>query len=103
MRTSEVVDALRGAGCVFAEDEAALLEREASSTGDLAAMVARRVAGEPLEQIVGWVDFAGVRVLLEPGVFVPRQRTALMVDEAGPRRAGGTPPGRPGPCCGAGG
>jgi release factor glutamine methyltransferase len=82
MRTREVVAALRAAGCVFAEDEAALLEGEASSPEELATLVARRVAGEPLEQVVGWADFAGVRVHLEPGVFVPRQRTALMVEEA---------------------
>jgi len=82
MTPVEVVATLRAAGCVFAEDEAALLEGEATSMAELDALVARRVAGEPLEQIVGWADFAGVRVLLEPGVFVPRQRTALMVDEA---------------------
>lgn len=45
-------------------------------------MVARRIAGEPLEYILGWVEFAGVRVVVPPGVFVPRQRSALLVDQA---------------------
>jgi release factor glutamine methyltransferase len=45
-------------------------------------LVARRVAGEPLEHVVGWVDFAGVRVALQPGVFIPRQRTSYVVDLA---------------------
>ena len=32
--------------------------------------------------ILGWVEFAGIRVLLDPGVFVPRQRTAYLVEQA---------------------
>ena len=38
--------------------------------------------GEPLEVILGWVEFAGIRVLIDPGVFVPRQRTAYLVKQA---------------------
>jgi release factor glutamine methyltransferase len=102
MTTAEVVDALRAAGCVFAEDEAALLEGEATGPDELKAMVARRVAGEPLEQVLGWADFAGVRVALEPGVFVPRQRTALMVDEAAQLLDGVTMPVVLDLCCGSG-
>lgn len=75
------VDALRSAGCVFAEDEAAiLLEATDSGGAPLEALVARRVDGEPLEQIVGWVEFAGLRLNVRPGVFVPRQRTALLAE-----------------------
>ncbi|MGR6091948.1 putative protein N(5)-glutamine methyltransferase [Brevibacterium sp. CSND-B09] len=40
------------------------------------------MAGEPLEQIVGWVDFSGMRLSVRPGVFVPRQRTALLAAHA---------------------
>ena len=46
--------------------------------GDLGAMVARRVAGEPLEWIVGWADFAALRLVVRPGVFVPRRRSELL-------------------------
>lgn len=74
--------ALRAAGCVFAEEEAALLIDAAAGPGDLDARVARRVAGEPLEQILGWAEFCGLRVLVEPTVFVPRRRTELVVREA---------------------
>ncbi|WP_460848609.1 putative protein N(5)-glutamine methyltransferase [Nocardioides ultimimeridianus] len=77
-----LVARLRAAGCVFAEDEAAVLTSSAGSAEELEAMVARRVAGEPLEHVVGWVDFAGVRVAVGPGVFIPRQRTALLVEVA---------------------
>ena len=44
-------------------------------------MVARRVAGVPLEQVVGWAEFCGLRIAVEPGVFVPRRRTELLVRE----------------------
>ncbi|MGY1721965.1 putative protein N(5)-glutamine methyltransferase [Blastococcus sp. SYSU DS0533] len=78
----DLVRRLRAAGCVFAEDEAALLTAEARDAGDLARLVARRVAGAPLEQVLGWVEFAGLRVTVAPGVFVPRRRTELLVVEA---------------------
>jgi release factor glutamine methyltransferase len=47
------------------------------------ALVARRVAGEPLETVLGWAEFCGLRIAVEPGVFVPRRRTGLLVDLAG--------------------
>jgi release factor glutamine methyltransferase len=78
----QLVAALRAAGCVFAEDEARLLLDEASSPGELMAWAARRMAGEPLEYVVGWAAFAGLRVAVEPGVFVPRRRSELVVDVA---------------------
>lgn len=73
---------LRAAGCVFAEEEAALLLDAAETDADLEHRVARRVAGEPLEHLLGWAEFDGIRILLEPGVFVPRQRSLLLVEEA---------------------
>lgn len=74
-----VVARLRGAGCVFAEDEAELLRAEAGAdAGRLARLVERRVAGDPLEQVLGWVWFGGLRIRLVPGVFVPRRRTELL-------------------------
>jgi release factor glutamine methyltransferase len=77
-----VVARLRAAGCVFAEEEAALLVAEGGTTDELEAMVARRVAGHPLEQVLGWAEFCGLRITVSPGVFVPRRRTRLMVREA---------------------
>jgi len=77
-----VVARLRAGGCVFAEDEAELLTSAASSPAVLDALVARRVAGEPLEQVVGWATFAGLRILVEPGVFVPRLRSEFLVSVA---------------------
>lgn len=80
--TQPVVAALREAGCVYAEDEAELLLAAARTAGELVTLLARRVAGEPLELVLGWAELAGVRVRLAPGVFVPRQRTRLLVEQA---------------------
>ncbi|MCW2747269.1 MAG: putative protein N(5)-glutamine methyltransferase [Nocardioidaceae bacterium] len=79
---ADVVLQLRAAGCVFAEDEARILISEATSPGALVEMVERRVAGVPLEHIVGWAEFFGMRVAVDPRVFVPRQRTAFLVEQA---------------------
>lgn len=73
---------LRAAGCVFAEQEAAILIEAADSPDDLERLVARRVAGEPLEHVLGWVEFGGIRLAVTAGVFVPRQRTEAVVDQA---------------------
>jgi release factor glutamine methyltransferase len=77
-----VIARLRAAGCVWAEDEASLLASAAGSPAELDAMVTRRAAGEPLEQIVGWAEFCGLRVLVDPGVFVPRRRSEFLVEVA---------------------
>ena len=80
--TSEVVTRLRAAGCVFAEEEARLLISAAPTATDLAAMVDRRVAGLPIEQVLGWAEFCGLRVAVDPGVFVPRRRTEFLARQA---------------------
>ncbi|MDP9791739.1 release factor glutamine methyltransferase [Catenuloplanes nepalensis] len=79
---NDLVETLRAAGCVFAEDEARVLRESAGTPAELVAMTARRVAGEPLEHVVGAVEFAGRRWVVEPGVFVPRQRSELLVRTA---------------------
>jgi release factor glutamine methyltransferase len=81
-RLDDVIDRLRAAGCVFAEDEARLLMDAAGTQSELAALVARRVTGEPLEHVLGWVEFCGLRIAVDPGVFVPRRRTEVLVREA---------------------
>jgi len=96
---ADVVAALRTAGCVFAEEEAGLLVEAVRSPAELTSLVARRVAGEPLEHLLGWAEFCGLRIAVGPGVFVPRRRTELLVRLAAPLL-------RPGDvvvelCCGA--
>jgi release factor glutamine methyltransferase len=101
---AELVARLRAAGCVFAEDEARLLREAAAEGRHLDDLVERRVAGEPLEHLLGWVEFCGLRLAVEPGVFVPRNRTALLVEQA---LTALPTPGTPSPvavdlCCGCG-
>jgi release factor glutamine methyltransferase len=73
-----VVARLRAAGCVFAEDEAELLMSAASTPADLEEMVERRAAGQPLEHVLGWADFCGLRIVVDAGVFRPRPRTEFL-------------------------
>ena len=77
-----VLAALRAAGCVFAEDEARLLISQARTPDQLDLMVRRRAGGLPLEQVLGWAQFCGLRIAVGPGVFVPRRRTELLAREA---------------------
>jgi release factor glutamine methyltransferase len=79
---SAIVTRLRAAGCVFAEDEARLLIAAARTPAELDAMVGQRVAGLPLEQVLGWAEFCGLRIIVTPGVFVPRRRTEFLVRQA---------------------
>ncbi|MFI0979500.1 putative protein N(5)-glutamine methyltransferase [Streptomyces sp. NPDC021093] len=97
---SVVVTRLRAAGCVFAEDEAELLLSTARTPAELAAMVDRRVDGLPLEHVLGWAEFCGLRISVDTGVFVPRRRTEFLARHS-------VALGRPGAvvldlCCGAG-
>lgn len=77
-----VVATLRAAGCVFAEEEAQLLLDAAGTPDELAGLVRQRAAGLPLEALLGWAEFCGLRVAVQPGVFVPRRRTAFLVEQA---------------------
>ncbi|WP_309108323.1 putative protein N(5)-glutamine methyltransferase [Arthrobacter sp.] len=77
-----VISRLRTAGCVFAEDEAELLLPNAETEDALETMLTRREAGVPLEHILGWVDFCGMRIGIATDVFVPRQRTGFLVHQA---------------------
>jgi release factor glutamine methyltransferase len=106
MSLSAVVTTLRAAGCVFAEDEARLLVGSAGTPAELAVMVDRRVAGEPLEHVLGWAEFCGMRVAVDPGVFVPRRRTEFLVRTAllapGAAARGSDPVVAVDLCCGSG-
>jgi release factor glutamine methyltransferase len=70
-----VVERLRAAGSVFAEDEARLL-------GDDEELVVRRIAGERLEHVLGWAEFGGLRIAVDPGVFIPRPQTEALANYA---------------------
>ena len=90
---------LAAAGCVSAAAEADWLLEEATdpegsgeprggapvSQEALRAMVTRRVAGEPLQYVIGWAPFGRLRLAVGPGVFVPRPETEGLADRAASR------------------
>ncbi|MDT7599793.1 MAG: release factor glutamine methyltransferase, partial [Pseudonocardiales bacterium] len=45
-------------------------------------MVDRRARGLPLEHVLGWAEFCGLRIAVDTGVFVPRRRTEFLVRQA---------------------
>ncbi|WP_308799261.1 putative protein N(5)-glutamine methyltransferase [Agromyces silvae] len=98
----EIAARLRASGCVFADEEARLLDEAADDAQTLVDLVERRAAGEPLEPLLGWVDFAGLRLRVGPGVFVPRQRTSVLAMEAGRLASSKSAPVVVDLCCGVG-
>jgi release factor glutamine methyltransferase len=80
---SRVVRALAAGGSVDPAAEAdTLLEASNAEVGPLEDLLARRLAGEPLAWIVGWVRFCDARVCVDPGVFVPRPQTEALARRA---------------------
>ncbi|NDL56140.1 putative protein N(5)-glutamine methyltransferase [Phytoactinopolyspora mesophila] len=77
-----VAATLRAAGSVFAEEEADLLIDAALSEADRNAMIERRASGVPLEYVLGWAEFCGNRIAVDPGVFIPRRRTEFLAQQA---------------------
>ena len=80
---SRVLHALAAGGSVEPAAEADLLfDASEAGGGPLEELLARRLAGEPLAWITGWVRFCGARVRVDPGVFVPRPHTESLVYRA---------------------
>jgi release factor glutamine methyltransferase len=77
-----IIHRLRTVGCVFAEEETQLLTSEARSIEELMFMVEKRVSGSPIEYVLGFTTFCGLRIEVETGVFIPRRRTEFLVGRA---------------------
>src|SRR5918999_5389638 len=78
-----VLLALAEGGCVAPGAEAdALLRASSEGVGPIEELLARRLSGEPLAWITGSVRFCGVRVRVDPGVFVPRPHTQALARRA---------------------
>lgn len=94
--------ALAAVGCVASEAEAALLWERTRSPSALAALVAQRGRGVPLEVLLGYADFGDVRVTVAPGVFLPRPRSELLARVAVRRARRHDRPVVADVCCGTG-
>ncbi|WP_202916132.1 putative protein N(5)-glutamine methyltransferase [Paenibacillus mesophilus] len=82
MNFTKIAARLRAAGCVYAEEEARMLITAARTPAELADMADRRAAGLPLEHVIGWAEFCGLRIKVDPGVFVPRHRSEFLARKA---------------------
>jgi release factor glutamine methyltransferase len=45
-------------------------------------LIARRATGEPVPYIKGYAEFRGLRLISRPGVFVPRDSTEFLAEQA---------------------
>ncbi len=63
---------LRAAGCLTADDEAALFVEAAPDPATLDRWIERREQGEPPAWIIGSVTFGGLSITVDHGVYVPR-------------------------------
>jgi methylase of polypeptide subunit release factors len=45
-------------------------------------LIERRATGEPIPYIKGYAEFRGLKLTTKPGVFVPRDSTEFMVEQA---------------------
>jgi release factor glutamine methyltransferase len=78
-----IARALAEGGCVAPDAEAdALLRAASEGVGPIDELAARRLRGEPLAWIIGSVRFCGLRVRVDPRVFVPRPHTQALARRA---------------------
>ncbi len=47
----------------------------------LRTMVRQRAAGVPIQQIVGYAEFYGLKIIVTPDVMIPRQETEILVEK----------------------
>ena len=80
-RRGAVVTRLREGGVESPEAEARWIVRAAAGR-DLDELVRRRLAGEPLQYVLGTAAFRRLELRVGPGVFIPRPETELVAERA---------------------
>ncbi len=73
---------LADGGLDTADAEARWLAEAATVSGDPDELVARRLAGEPLQYLTGIAGFRRLEIQVGPGVFVPRPETEVVTGQA---------------------
>ena len=77
---------LEEGGFVAADEEAAeLLAAAGGDRARLAALVARRLTGEPLAWVTGTVEFCGLTLRVDAGAYVPRWHSEPVAERAAAR------------------
>lgn len=80
---SEVAARLAAGGFLAPAEEAAeLLAAAGDDSRRLESLLERRLTGEPLAWITGGASFCGLRVHVDPGVYVPRPHTEALAMRA---------------------
>lgn len=91
LRQGHVEDARRTAEWIVEEvtgaDRATLYARperpvDAAAAERAAALTDRRLAGEPIQYVLGHADFYGLRLAVSPAVLIPRPETETVVEAA---------------------
>jgi release factor glutamine methyltransferase len=78
-----VTQMLAEADCIAPSEEAdELMQAAAGDLDGLRGLVSRRTKGEPLAWLTGSVTFCGLRLNVEPGVYVPRWQTEPLARRA---------------------
>jgi release factor glutamine methyltransferase len=94
----QITRRLAAAGCVAASEEAEELVAAAPDLDTLEGWLAQREAGVPLAWITGGLLFAGHRLTIDPGVYVPRAQSEELARRAAAMlasRVGAAPNGEP--------
>jgi release factor glutamine methyltransferase len=80
---ASVIQILTKAGCLAASEEAdELIAVAGGDSAVLSGLIARRCEGEPVAWLTGSVVFCGIKVLVAPGVYVPRWQTEPLARRA---------------------
>ncbi len=83
LEAKELLGKVLGADCRSTDFEAKLWEQaNDKEEKEFSALCDRRLAGEPLQYILGEWDFYGITFSVGKGVLIPRQDTELLVDTA---------------------
>ncbi len=82
MTRRELIDALRPAAGEEAQIEARFLSEASRDEAWLRKAVARRLAGEPLQYILGEWEFMGLPFSVGPEALIPRQDTETLCEAA---------------------
>ena len=61
---------------------------EEKELGQMRTHLARIAKGEPIEYVIGHVEFFGVPLQIDPRVFIPRQETEILADWVAKRLRG---------------
>jgi release factor glutamine methyltransferase len=67
---------------VVGEDREPDAQVDSASIRRFRRLVSRRAGGVPTSYLTGWAEFAGMRLIVGPGAFIPRESSEFMAQQA---------------------